>query len=276
MLARDLLFVDGRREAEIAWALAYERPSKIVLLAGRPLDLMRRHRRPFFFDMGGRMAARLGLSLTPALVAQAGTQLRITEIPVESLAPDGFRGTGKAPNRRIEPMLHVNRATLLGRAGRDPDVRTLKNGGKAAVFSLATTEKWTDREGRPGRGHGMAPNRGLRPGGGSGRDDAAQGRSRPGRGPGRDARLPRQGRDRPDHHRDRRRGRAGHGQHPRRTSGGRRNAGSPTTLARQAETPGPGSEPESPEDPRSGPGQAPEPEGLAPGSTPEPEAGAAA
>jgi len=47
-------------------------------------------------------------------------------------------------------MLHVNRATLFGRAGRDPDVRTLKGGGKAAVFSLATTEKWTDREGRPG------------------------------------------------------------------------------------------------------------------------------
>ena len=46
-------------------------------------------------------------------------------------------------------MLHINRATLLGRAGRDPDVRTLKGSGKAATFSLATTEKWTDREGRP-------------------------------------------------------------------------------------------------------------------------------
>ena len=47
-------------------------------------------------------------------------------------------------------MLHVNRATLLGRAGRNPDVRALKGGGKAAAFSLATTEKWTDRDGRPG------------------------------------------------------------------------------------------------------------------------------
>ena len=46
-------------------------------------------------------------------------------------------------------MLHVNRATLLGRAGRDPDVRTLKGGGKAAAFPLATNQKWTDREGRP-------------------------------------------------------------------------------------------------------------------------------
>jgi len=83
-LARDLLFVDGRREAEIAWALAHGRPSKIVLLAGRPLELMRRYRRPFFFDQGGRLAARLGLRLTPSLVAQDGNRLRITEFPVES------------------------------------------------------------------------------------------------------------------------------------------------------------------------------------------------
>ena len=81
-LARDLLFVDGRREVEIAWALGHERPAKIVLLAGRPLELMRRHRRPFFFDQGGRLAARLGLRFTPSLVAQDGSRLRITEIPV--------------------------------------------------------------------------------------------------------------------------------------------------------------------------------------------------
>ena len=81
-LARDLLFVDGRREAEIAWALAHDRPAKIVLLAGRPLELMRRHGRPFFFDTGGRLAARFGVRLTPVLVEQAGTRLRITEIPV--------------------------------------------------------------------------------------------------------------------------------------------------------------------------------------------------
>ena len=46
-------------------------------------------------------------------------------------------------------MLNMNRATLLGHAGRDPEIRNLKGGGKAAVFTLATTEKWTDREGRP-------------------------------------------------------------------------------------------------------------------------------
>ncbi len=46
-------------------------------------------------------------------------------------------------------MLNMNRATLLGHAGRDPELRDLGNGGRAAVFTLATTEKWTDREGNP-------------------------------------------------------------------------------------------------------------------------------
>ena len=46
-------------------------------------------------------------------------------------------------------MLTVNRATLVGHAGRDPEIRTLPNGGKAATFSLATAEKWNDREGKP-------------------------------------------------------------------------------------------------------------------------------
>ena len=44
-------------------------------------------------------------------------------------------------------MLNMNRATLLGHAGRAPDIRTLKGGGKAASFGLATTQMWKDREG---------------------------------------------------------------------------------------------------------------------------------
>ena len=47
-------------------------------------------------------------------------------------------------------MLHVNRATLLGHAGRDPEVRTLPGGGRTAWFSLATTERWRRTDGEPG------------------------------------------------------------------------------------------------------------------------------
>ena len=46
-------------------------------------------------------------------------------------------------------MLNMNRVTLLGHAGRDPEIRDLRNGGKAATFTLATTGKWKDREGEP-------------------------------------------------------------------------------------------------------------------------------
>ena len=46
-------------------------------------------------------------------------------------------------------MLNMNRVTLLGHAGRDPEIRDLRNGEKAASFTLATTEKWKDREGNP-------------------------------------------------------------------------------------------------------------------------------
>ena len=91
-LTRDLIFVDGRREAEIAWALAHDRPAKVVLLAGRPLDLMRRHRRPFFFDTGGRLAARFGIAATPTLVERDGARLRLTEIPIED--PGSLSGAG--------------------------------------------------------------------------------------------------------------------------------------------------------------------------------------
>jgi len=91
-LSRDLLFIDGRREAEIAWALSASRPAKIVLLAGRPLDLARRHGRPFFFDQGGRLAERLDLRFTPSLVARDGAHLRIDEIPLDDDAEDGGDG----------------------------------------------------------------------------------------------------------------------------------------------------------------------------------------
>lgn len=41
----------------------------------------------------------------------------------------------------------VNRATLLGNVGSDPEVKTLANGGKVASFSLATSNVWTDASG---------------------------------------------------------------------------------------------------------------------------------
>ena len=41
--------------------------------------------------------------------------------------------------------MSFNRATLIGRLGKDPETRALPNGGKVVNFSLATDEKWTDK-----------------------------------------------------------------------------------------------------------------------------------
>ena len=46
-------------------------------------------------------------------------------------------------------MLNVNRVTLLGHVGRDPEFHTGASGDRAARFSLATTERWKDRQGEP-------------------------------------------------------------------------------------------------------------------------------
>lgn len=42
-------------------------------------------------------------------------------------------------------MSGVNKVILLGRLGKDPEVRTLENGAVVANFSLATTEVYRDR-----------------------------------------------------------------------------------------------------------------------------------
>lgn len=43
--------------------------------------------------------------------------------------------------------MSVNKATLLGNVGKDPEIRTFDNGNKVANFSLATSEKYTKKDG---------------------------------------------------------------------------------------------------------------------------------
>lgn len=42
-------------------------------------------------------------------------------------------------------MASVNRVILVGNLGADPEVRTFQNGGKIANVSIATTDRWTDK-----------------------------------------------------------------------------------------------------------------------------------
>ena len=42
-------------------------------------------------------------------------------------------------------MAGVNKVILVGRLGRDPEVRTFNNGGKVVNLRLATSENWKDK-----------------------------------------------------------------------------------------------------------------------------------
>ena len=39
----------------------------------------------------------------------------------------------------------VNKVILVGNLGRDPEARTMQNGGKVVSFSIATSESWADK-----------------------------------------------------------------------------------------------------------------------------------
>lgn len=44
--------------------------------------------------------------------------------------------------------MSINKVILVGRTGKDPEVRYLENGTVAANFTLATSEKYTDKAGQ--------------------------------------------------------------------------------------------------------------------------------
>ncbi|MEQ1694740.1 MAG: single-stranded DNA-binding protein [Hyphomicrobiaceae bacterium] len=39
----------------------------------------------------------------------------------------------------------MNRATLIGHVGKDPEIRSMQSGEKVGNFSLATSQRWTDK-----------------------------------------------------------------------------------------------------------------------------------
>jgi single-strand DNA-binding protein len=40
----------------------------------------------------------------------------------------------------------LNKVTLIGNLGRDPEIKSFQNGGRVANLTLATTESWKDKE----------------------------------------------------------------------------------------------------------------------------------
>lgn len=79
------LFFDGNSKRQKQFALQQLKNNKIklILIAGRPLDLMQEIKQPVYFDQFGWLIKKFNITQVPALVEQQGKKLKITEIELE-------------------------------------------------------------------------------------------------------------------------------------------------------------------------------------------------
>ena len=80
-----LLFIDGREAEQIAWAKAMSKTQrdKVIFVGGSPFRAMKDHQQRFYFDQGGTLTSKFGITATPALVEREGHLLRISEVSLE-------------------------------------------------------------------------------------------------------------------------------------------------------------------------------------------------
>ena len=79
-----LIFLDGDDNEQVEWALKEHQKrrglAKLVLVNGKPLELMRAFDTPFYFDQTGRLARYFGFQQIPAMVYQKGDKLMVAEV----------------------------------------------------------------------------------------------------------------------------------------------------------------------------------------------------
>lgn len=80
-----LTFIDGDDKEQVQWALSRE--AKIVLIKGAPLELRKDHKREFYFDQGGVLCDKFGITEIPARVSQHQKKLLVEMIPVAHPQP---------------------------------------------------------------------------------------------------------------------------------------------------------------------------------------------
>lgn len=80
-----LVFVDGDDKEQMAWATDRytDLKAKIILVNGSPIEEMTARKRRFYFDQEGRLTARFGIQHTPAVAAQDGRIVRLSEIKLK-------------------------------------------------------------------------------------------------------------------------------------------------------------------------------------------------
>ncbi|ARN84773.1 type-F conjugative transfer system protein TraW [Candidatus Nucleicultrix amoebiphila] len=78
-----LVLLDGDDKEQIHWALKNHKDAKLVLIAGKPLDLSERHKKRFYFDQGGMLIKKFKIQQVPARISQKGKHLLIEEVLLE-------------------------------------------------------------------------------------------------------------------------------------------------------------------------------------------------
>ena len=87
-LEKKLIFIDSRDLDQVEWFKQQEakqvirEEDKLILVAGRPLDLGKELNREVYFDQAGVLTAKFRIEQVPAIVSQEGKVLRIREIKI--------------------------------------------------------------------------------------------------------------------------------------------------------------------------------------------------
>ncbi len=76
---KGLLFIDGDDEAQQQFAVQHAHQFDIVLVKGKPLELENKLNLPIFFDQGGIITKRYGITHVPAKMEVDDDRLKFTE-----------------------------------------------------------------------------------------------------------------------------------------------------------------------------------------------------
>lgn len=88
-IRQDLVFIDGDDAEQLAWATSRysDIKAKIIFVAGSPIEQMTARKRRFYFDQQGKLTERFGIEHTPAVVAQAGKVMKVSEVVLKPGGP---------------------------------------------------------------------------------------------------------------------------------------------------------------------------------------------
>ncbi|WP_341751214.1 MULTISPECIES: type-F conjugative transfer system protein TraW [unclassified Candidatus Tisiphia] len=88
-LDKKLIFIDSRDKEQVEWFKQQKSSSvikaedKLILVAGRPLDLQKELDREVYFDQAGVLTTKFKIKQVPAIIQQEGKVLRIKEVEID-------------------------------------------------------------------------------------------------------------------------------------------------------------------------------------------------